>query len=49
MKKTKPIPNEIILYQAEEGKFQIALSRDSDTIWLNLNQIADLYQEKLLN
>lgn len=49
MKKTKPIPTEIILYQAEEGKFQIALSRDSDTIWLNLNQIADLYQTSVPN
>jgi hypothetical protein len=47
MKKTdivKQSPSEIILYQAEEGKYQLALSRDTDTIWLNLNQIADLYQ-----
>jgi hypothetical protein len=49
MKKIKPIPSEIIIYQAEEGKFQIALSRDSDNIWLNLNQIADLYQTSVPN
>ncbi|HOH47148.1 MAG TPA: virulence RhuM family protein, partial [Candidatus Cloacimonadota bacterium] len=49
MKKIKPIPSEIIIYQAEEGRFQIALSRDSDTIWLNLNQIADLYQTSVPN
>lgn len=49
MKKNIPIPSEIILYQAEEGKFQIALSRDSDSIWLNLNQIADLYQTSVPN
>lgn len=52
MKKTstpKQNPSEIILYQAEEGKFQLALSRDSDSIWLNLNQIADLYQTSVPN
>jgi len=49
MKKSKPIPSEIIIYQAEEGKFQIALSRDSDTIWFNLNQIAELYQTTVPN
>lgn len=49
MKKNKAIPSEIILYQAEEGKFQIALSRDSDSIWLNQNQIADLYQTSVPN
>ena len=49
MKKPKPMPSEIIIYQADEGKFQIALSRDSDTIWLNLNQIADLYQTSVPN
>ncbi len=52
MKKTdivKQSPSEIILYQAEEGKYQLALSRDTDTIWLNLNQIADLYQTSVPN
>lgn len=52
MKKTstpKQNPSEIILYQAEEGKYQLALSRDSDSIWLNLNQIADLYQTSVPN
>ncbi len=49
MKKSKAIPSEIILYQAEEGRFQIALSRDGDSIWLNLNQIADLYQTSVPN
>lgn len=42
-------PSEIILYQADEGRYQLALSRDSDSIWLNLNQIADLYQTSVPN
>lgn len=52
MKKTdivKQSPSEIILYQAEEGKYQLALSRDTDSIWLNLKQIAELYQTSVPN
>jgi len=49
VKTSEPIPCEIILYQAEEGRFQVTLSRDSDSIWLNLNQIADLYQTSVPN
>ena len=52
MKKTdisKQAPSEIVLYQAEEGRFQLALSRDTDSIWLNLNQIAELYQTSVPN
>ncbi|MBW6514477.1 MAG: virulence RhuM family protein [Candidatus Syntrophosphaera sp.] len=40
---------EIILYPVEEGKYQIALSADSESIWLNLNQIAELYQTSIPN
>ena len=49
MKKIKARPSEIILYQAEEGKFQLTLSRDSDSIWLNQSQIAELYQTSVPN
>lgn len=44
MKKTENLPNEIILFETDEGKFQIALALDSDSIWLNVNEIAELYQ-----
>lgn len=40
---------EIILYPAQDGKYQIALNKDSDSIWLNLNQLAELYQTSLPN
>lgn len=49
MKKNKALPSEIVLYQAEAGRFEIALARDSDTIWLNINNIAELYQTTVAN
>jgi hypothetical protein len=36
--------NQIVLFREEGGKYQIALNKDSDSIWLNLNQLVDLYQ-----
>ncbi len=41
--------SEIILYPVEEGKYEIALNKDSESIWLNLNQIAELYQTSKAN
>ncbi len=49
MKKTENLPNEIILFETDEGKFQIALSIDSGSIWLNINEIAELYQTSIQN
>lgn len=52
MKKTeldKHEAHEIILYSAEDGQYQIVLNRDSESIWLNLNQLAELYQTSIPN
>ena len=34
---------DIILYQAEDGKIYVELNIKDETIWLNLNQIAELF------
>ncbi|MDD4309226.1 MAG: DNA-binding protein [Candidatus Cloacimonetes bacterium] len=51
MKKKQVIQpfSQIVLYSEEGGKYQIALNRDSESIWLNLNQLADLYQTYIPN
>ena len=39
-------PNsEIILYQTEDGKTKIEVRLENDTVWLTLNQIAELFQK----
>ena len=35
---------EIILYQTEEGAPRIEVRRDEQTVWLSLNQMAELFQ-----
>lgn len=51
MNSKEPTPsfNEILLYHTSDGKFQIALNKDSESIWLNLNQLAELYQTSIPN
>ena len=34
---------DIILYQAEDGKISVDVNIKDETIWLNLNQIAELF------
>lgn len=36
--------SEIILYQAEDGTTKIDVRLENDTVWLTLNQIAELFQ-----
>lgn len=36
--------NNILLYQAEDGKTSIDVQLDHETVWLNLNQMAELFQ-----
>lgn len=36
---------EIILYQTEDGKTKIEVRLENDTVWLTLNQIAELFQK----
>lgn len=49
MKKNKKLPSEIVLYQDEAGRFELALAQDSGSIWLNINKIAELYQTTVAN
>lgn len=36
--------NEILIYQTEDGKTRVDVRLDNDTVWLNLNQLANLFQ-----
>lgn len=40
----KPNSSEIILYQPEDGKTRIEVRIEGETVWLPLNQIAELFQ-----
>lgn len=49
MKKTEEHGvSEVVLYQAEDGKTSIDVQLDHETVWLNLNQMAELYQRDKL-
>jgi len=37
-------PNELLIYQTEDGRTRVQVRVDSDTVWLSLNQLADLFQ-----
>ncbi len=34
----------VLLYQTEDGKTQIEVSLKNDTVWLSIDQMADLFQ-----
>ena len=36
--------DKIIIYQSEDGQTQIDVRMDSDTVWLNANQMVELFQ-----
>jgi hypothetical protein len=36
--------SQIIIYQTEDGQTKVDVRVDNDTVWLSLNQIADLFQ-----
>ncbi len=36
--------NEIILYQTEDGKTKVEVRMEGETVWLSLNQLAELFQ-----
>jgi hypothetical protein len=39
------IPNsEILIYQTEDGKTRIDVRMEDETVWLSLNQLAELFQ-----
>lgn len=37
-------PSEIIIYQTEDGITQVNVVFDNDTVWLSLDQLAELFQ-----
>ena len=39
-----PPKSEIILYQTEDGRARIECRFENETIWLSLNQMAELFQ-----
>ncbi|MEI6166426.1 MAG: hypothetical protein WCS52_04470 [bacterium] len=42
MKKTEA-QNEIVIYRAKDGRPELEISIRGETLWLNLQQIADLF------
>ena len=36
--------SEILIYQTEDGRTKIDLRMENETVWLSLNQMADLFQ-----
>lgn len=38
------MPSEIILYQSEDGQSKVEVRMEGETVWLNLNQLAELFQ-----
>ena len=41
----EPLPqSEIILYQTEDGRTRVQVRLEGETVWLSLNQMADLFQ-----
>ena len=41
----EPVPqSEIILYQTEDGRTRVQVRLAGETVWLSLNQMADLFQ-----
>lgn len=45
MKKTEEHGvGEVVLFQAEDGKTSIDVQLDHETVWLNLNQMSELFQ-----
>lgn len=40
-----PAPgSEIILYQTEDGRARLEVKLENETVWLTLNQLAELFQ-----
>jgi len=37
-------PTNVLLYQTDDGSFRLDVPTDGDTVWLSLNQMAELFQ-----
>jgi hypothetical protein len=44
MESMKPDGSEIIIYQTGDGKTRIDVRMEGETVWLSLDQMADLFQ-----
>jgi hypothetical protein len=44
MKNEPKTDSHLILYQTEDGRTRLQVRLDGDTVWLSLNQMADLFQ-----
>ena len=41
--------NQIIIYNTEDGKTKVSLYAQDDTVWLNQNQLAELFATSVSN
>jgi len=39
-----PNPSQLIIYQTHDGKTRLDVRLDQETVWLTLNQMAELFQ-----
>ena len=37
--------SQLIIYQTKDGKFKIETHFENETVWLNIDQIAELFQK----
>ena len=44
MTQPAPTPSELILYQTEDGRTRLEVRLQGQTVWLSLNQLANLFQ-----
>jgi hypothetical protein len=49
MAPNQPDPGEFLLYQTEDGNTRIEVRMEGQTVWLSLNQMADLFQSTKQN
>ena len=43
MSKTTDLNNKIVIYQSEDGKTQLDVKLEGETVWLNRQQLAELF------
>lgn len=44
LSKENPSPSQLIIYQTQDGKTRLEVWLDKETVWLTLNQLAELFQ-----
>lgn len=45
--KTNELDNKIIIYQTDDGKTQLDVKLENETVWLTQAQMAELFQKDL--